>query len=190
MSQTCSSADATGLVLRDAAEADLAGILEIYNQAVEHTTAIWNERPVDLADRLDWWQQRTGAGFPVLVAVRPADDRVLGYATFGPFRPHDGYRHSVEHSVYVHAEQHGQGIGRQLMEMLIERARAQGHHAMVGGIEAGNRGSIRLHERMGFRQVGLMPQIGCKFGRWLDLALLQLTLDETAAPAGSHERRG
>ncbi|OHV07846.1 GNAT family N-acetyltransferase [Kushneria phosphatilytica] len=170
------------MVLRDAVEADLVGIMEIYNLAVENTTAIWNEHTVDLANRLDWWRQRTNAGFPVLVAVLPAEERVLGYATYGPFRPHDGYRHSVEHSVYVHPDRRGEGIGGQLMAMLIEHARQQGRHAMIGGIDAGNRGSIRLHERFGFRQVGLMPQVGCKFGRWLDLALLQLTLDDSATP--------
>jgi L-amino acid N-acyltransferase YncA len=170
--------------IRDAAEGDVAGITAIYNDAVENSTAIWNETTVDVANRSAWLGARTAAGHPVLVAVDEAEE-VLGYASFGDYRPFDGYRFTVEHSVYVRNDQQGQGIGRALMEQLIEHARRLGKHVMVAGIEAGNEGSIRLHEKLGFEHVGRLPQVGSKFGRWLDLAFLQFMLDAAPAPASS-----
>ncbi|WP_370677206.1 N-acetyltransferase family protein [Pleomorphomonas sp. PLEO] len=167
--------------IRDAASADIEGIANIYNHAVVHTAAIWNDTQVDIANRAAWHADRQRQGYPVLVALDEAG-AVLGYATFGDWRPHDGYRHTVEHSVYVRHDRRGQGIGEALMHTLIIRARAIGKHAMVAGIEAGNAASIRLHKKLGFAEVGLLPQVGMKFGQWLDLAFLQLTLDERASP--------
>jgi L-amino acid N-acyltransferase len=162
-------------LITDASEADLPGILAIYNDAVEFTTAIWNETLVDLANRRAWLVERTAAGFPVLVA-RDAAGEVLGYASYGAWRPHDGYKHTVEHSVYVRADQRGQGLGPLLMQALIERARAADLHVMVAAIESENATSIRLHQRLGFVTTGQMPQVGRKFGRWLDLTFMQLIL--------------
>lgn len=167
--------------IRDAEERDLAGITTIYNYAVEHTTAIWNETTIDVENRRVWLADRRKAGYPVLVAASD-DDQVLGYASFGDWRAWDGYRHTVEHSVYVRKDQRGVGIGKALMEALIGHARDIGKHVMVAGIEAGNTGSIHLHENLGFEQAGLLRQVGTKFGSWLDLAFLQLTLDDRAAP--------
>ena len=167
--------------IRDAGQGDVDGITAIYNDAVEHTTAIWNETRVDSANRLAWLADRQRAGHPVLVAVDEAGG-VLGYASFGDWRPWDGYRHTVEHSVYVRVDRRGNGIGEALMLALIERARSVGKHVMVAGIEAGNTGSIRLHEKLGFEQVGRLKEVGAKFGAWLDLAFLQLRLDVRAAP--------
>jgi phosphinothricin acetyltransferase len=167
--------------IRDAEDRDLEGITAIYNDAVEHTAAIWNEAIVDVENRRVWLADRRKAGYPVLVAVSD-DDRVLGYASFGDWRAWDGYRHTVEHSVYVRADQRGAGIGKALMEALIRRAVGIGKHVMVAGIEAENTGSIRLHEKLGFEHAGVLRQVGTKFGRWLDLAFLQLTLDDSADP--------
>ena len=167
--------------IRDAEERDLDGITAIYNHAVAHTTAIWNDSPVDRENRATWLSDRRRAGYPVLVATDAAG-AVLGYASFGDWRAFDGYRHTVEHSVYVRADQRGAGIGRALMLALIERARALGKHVMVAGIEAGNGASIRLHESLGFQRAGLLPQVGAKFGAWLDLAFLQLVLDRRDRP--------
>ncbi|AYF90931.1 N-acetyltransferase family protein [Pseudomonas sp. JS3066] len=162
--------------IRDAIEADLPGILAIYNDAVENTTAIWNETLVDLANRCAWLADRAAAGFPVLVAVNAAGD-VLGYASYGTWRTIEGFRHTVEHSVYVHGDQRGQGLGPALMQALIERARKAGLHVMVAAIESENAASIRLHERLGFVTTGQMPQVGRKFERWLDLTFMQLILE-------------
>lgn len=171
------------MLIRDAVEADAEGIMAIYNDAVAHTTAIWNEKLVDVANRVTWIADRQRLGYPVLVAAG-AEGEVIGYASFGDWRAFDGYRHTVEHSVYVRSDRRGGGIGKALMIALIERARAIGKHVMVAGIEARNVGSIGLHEKLGFASVGLLPEVGMKFGRWLDLAFLQLKLDERATPDG------
>ena len=167
--------------IRDADDSDLAGIMTIYNDAVRNTTAIWNDEQVDLANRRRWFEDRCRAGYPVLVAVNEAGD-VLGYASFGAWRAFDGYRHTVEHSVYVKAEHRGTGLGQSLMDALIKRAQAMGKHVMVAAIEARNDGSIRLHEKLGFEHVGHLKEVGTKFGRWLDLAFLQLRLNDRAEP--------
>ena len=158
--------------LRDAVEADLAAIRDIYNHAVEHTTAIWNETLVDVDNRRQWWNARTAKAYPVLVAER--DGKVAGYASYGDWRAFDGYRHTVEHSVYVDKDFRGFGIGEQLMRALIERAAAGNIHVMIAGIEAQNAASIRLHEKLGFRVVGTFSEVGIKFGRWLDLTCMEL----------------
>lgn len=167
--------------IRDADLQDIEGITAIYNDAVLNTLAIWNETAVDTANRTAWLGDRRRAGYPVLVAV-DATQQVIGYASFGDWRAFDGFRHTVEHSIYVRSDQRGKGIGPQLMAALIERARAIGKHVMVAGIEAGNTGSIRLHERLGFTHTGTLTQVGMKFGKWLDLAFLQLTLDSRPTP--------
>ncbi|MTJ80224.1 MAG: N-acetyltransferase [Telmatospirillum sp.] len=172
------------MTIRDADSADAAAIAEIYNDAVAHTTAIWNERTVDTPNRAAWIADRRKAGFPVLVAVAAGQGEVVGYASYGDWRAFDGYRHTVEHSVYVRSNRRGAGIGRRLMEMLIVRARADGKHVMVAAIEAGNEVSIGLHRALGFEAVGHLREVGTKFGKWLDLAFLQLTLDSRPDPDG------
>lgn len=167
--------------IRDAVAADIPGITDIYNHAVAHTTAIWIERQVDTANRAAWLAERQRLGYPVLVAVGDGG-AVLGYASFGDWRPFDGYSHTVEHSVYVRHDTRGQGIGEALMQALIARARALGKHVMVAGIDSENTASIRLHRKLGFAEVGLLPQVGMKFGKWLDLAFLQLVLDNRETP--------
>jgi phosphinothricin acetyltransferase len=169
--------------IRDATPADLPQILDIYNDAVANTTAIWNDSLVDLANRQAWYDLRQQQGYPILVAVN-ATGQVLGYASFGDWRPFDGFRHSVENSVYVRDDQRGLGLGGRLLPPLLDRARACGKHVMVAAIEAGNSASIRLHERYGFTITGQMPQVGLKFGRWLDLTFMQLILDPDASPPG------
>lgn len=164
------------MIIRDAQEEDLPGILAIYNDAVLNTTAIWNETEVDLANRRSWLAERQTADFPVLV-VRNAADEVVGYASYGTWRSIEGFRHTVEHSVYVRGDQRGQGLGPLLMRALIDRARAARLHVMVAAIERENAASIRLHERLGFVTTGQMPQVGRKFGRWLDLTFMQLMLE-------------
>jgi phosphinothricin acetyltransferase len=160
-------------IIRPATEADLPAILAIYNDAVTKTTAIWNEAPSDLAGRQVWFTTRRQAGFPVLVAD---EGKVLGYGSFGEFRPFDGYRMTVEHSLYVLDEAQGRGIGRMLLAALIEEARRMGKRVMVGAIDGSNYASLALHETMGFEQTGRMPGVGEKFGKPLDLVLVQLRL--------------
>jgi phosphinothricin acetyltransferase len=164
------------MIIQDATSADLPAILAIYNDAVENTTAIWNETLVDLTNRQAWLSERTAAGFPVLVA-HDGTGAVVGYASYGTWRSIEGFRHTVEHSVYIRSDQRGQGLGPLLMQALIERAKQAGLHVMVAAIESENSASIRLHERAGFVITGQMPQVGRKFGRWLDLIFMQLILE-------------
>lgn len=168
------------LDIRAATEADLGAILEITNDAIANTTAIWSLTPATLDSRRAWFQERRARGFPVLVAGD--GDAVLGFASFGDFRPWEGYLHTVEHSVYVRPEAQGGGIGRHLLEALVARAAALGKHAMVAGIEGDNTASLALHRRAGFAESGRLRQVGRKFDRWLDLVLMELLLP--ALPAG------
>lgn len=160
--------------VRDAAESDLPTVLAILNDAILHTTAVWSLAPSTLQARVAWWRERTEAGFPVLVADAGAG--VCGFASYGPFRPWEGYVHSVEHSIYVDAAARGQGIGRALLAALLDRAMAQGKHVLIGGIEAQNEPSLRLHTALGFVETGRLLQVGRKFDRWLDLVFMQKLL--------------
>ncbi|MBP1843845.1 phosphinothricin acetyltransferase [Rhizobium petrolearium] len=162
----------TSTLVRDATEADLPTIMEIYNDAVANTTAIWNEVLVDLENRKEWFAVRKARGFPVIVAE--VGGKVAGYASYGDWRAFDGYRHTVEHSVYVHRDFRGLGIGRLLMLELIARAASNGVHVMIAAIESENAASIRLHEKLGFRIAGKFSEVGTKFGRWLDLTCMEL----------------
>ena len=164
------------MIIRDALSDDAQGIMEIYNDAVSNTTAIWNETKVDVTNRIFWISDKQRLGYPVLVAV-DENNKVLGYASFGDWRSFEGYKYTVEHSVYVHKDARGSGIGRQLMIALIERAKSSGIHVMIACIEANNEASIKLHLNLGFKQTGLLPEVGTKFGKWLDLVFLQLKLN-------------
>lgn len=168
------------MLIRAASQDDLPIICDIYNDAVANTTAIWNDTLVDVANRTTWLKARTDAGYPVLVAVSDEGD-VIGYASFGDWRAFDGYRHTVEHSVYVHKDRRGGGIGRKLMVALIAEAERLGKHVMIAGIESENAASIRLHAQLGFEDTGRLREVGTKFGRWLDLTFMQLVL-RTGSP--------
>ncbi|MXV44883.1 GNAT family N-acetyltransferase [Saccharibacter sp. 17.LH.SD] len=166
--------------IRDAQVSDIPGITQIYNDAVLNTTAIWNDSIVDDSNRIKWLDERLKAGFPVIVAG-DNQESVIGYGSFGDWRAWDGYRHTVEHSVYVRSDQRRKGVGKALMLALLDRARACGKHVMVAGVTSENTASIRLHEDLGFKVVGNLPEVGTKFGRWLDLMFLQFTLNKKDA---------
>ena len=168
------------LIVRDATLEDAADVLAIYNFAALNTTAVWTDGAVDLESRRAWILARQQAGYPVLVAMKGRD--VVGFASFGDFRPWPGYRHTVENSVYIDERHHRAGIGRSLVAALIERATALNKHTMIAAIEAANTASIGLHASLGFAEVGRMPEVGCKFGRWLDLVLMQKQLASGVRP--------
>lgn len=167
------------MILRDAVHADLGALLEIHNAAIRTSTAIWTDDEVPRGEREEWFGAQAAAGNPILVA--DDDGTVAGYATYAQWRAKVGYRHTVEDSVYVAEEYQGRGLGRALLVELVARARAAGHHVMLADIEAGNAASVRLHESLGFAPVGRLPEVGTKFGRWLDLAILALPLGGTRA---------
>lgn len=157
--------------LRDAREEDLPGLLDIYNDVIATSTAIYAEQPVTLDNRRIWWEGRQAQGYPVLVAGD--DSGVVGFASFGDFRAWPGYRFTVEHSVHIRADRRGTGVGSRLMHDLIARGSALGKHVMVAGVDAGNEASLRFHERLGFERVAHFREVGFKFERWLDLVFLQ-----------------
>ncbi len=168
--------------VRPATRADVPAMLKIYNHAVLHTTASYDLEPVALETRLAWFDHKQVEGWPVLVLEEPGDE-VIGWATYGPFREKPGYAGTVEHSVYVREDRRDSGLGRLLMLALIADARARGFHVMVGGVDADNVGSLAFHARLGFVQVAGFRQVGRKFGRWLDLAFVQLLLGPPDAEA-------
>jgi phosphinothricin acetyltransferase len=162
------------LQIRDATEADQSGILSIYNDAVLHTTAVWNETPRSWEDQREWFRSKQAQTLPVLVAARA--EEIAGFCSYGPFRPWYGYRFTVENSIYVATSFRRQGLARQMLDALIDRARSQGLHMMVAGIEAQNAPSVHLHEQAGFTVAAHLHEVGFKFGRWLDLVLMERRL--------------
>ncbi|MDP8915858.1 MAG: N-acetyltransferase family protein [Pseudomonadota bacterium] len=160
--------------IRDSIEADLPGMLAIYNAVIASSTAVFSEAPVTLENRRAWRAARLEAGYPVLSAEEGGE--VIGFGALGPFRVGDGYRATVEHSVHVREDRRGRGVGTALLEALIRRAEAQGARDMIAGLDAANAGSIRMHERLGFESAALLPDVAEKWGRRLDLMLMRKRL--------------
>jgi phosphinothricin acetyltransferase len=162
------------MLIRDARESDLAGILPIRNHAIVHSTATWTEEVESLQDCARWLAERRAADDAVLVAEER--ETIVGYAAYTRWRPKLGYRYTVADSVYVVDDHQGKGIGKMLLVELIARAAAAGKHVMIADIESSNVASIKLHRSLGFTPAGTLPQIGWKFDRWLDLSILTLPL--------------
>ncbi len=156
-------------------------ILAIFNFEIRHSASVYDYEPRTLAAMQAWFQLRQTHRCPVLGWEDEAGT-LLGFATYGPFRPQPGYKYTVEHSVYVHPDHRRQGLARKLLPALIERAVADDRHVLIGVIDAHNAASIALHESLGFVLVGSLPETGFKFGRWQTAVLYQLTLLGPAAP--------
>lgn len=156
-------------------------ILDIFNEAIVNSTALYDYQPRPLASMEGWFAVKENGNFPVL-GLEDRAGALLAFGSFGTFRAWPAYKYSVEHSVYVHKDHRGKGLGMQVMQALIAAARERNVHAMLGGIDATNTGSIALHQRLGFKHVGTLPQVGFKFGRWLDLAFYQLLLETPLDP--------
>ncbi len=168
--------------LLDCSPAAHAGaILDILNEAIVHSTALYDYKPRSLESMDAWFATKRAAGHPVIGAV-DEDGSLLGFASYGRFREREAYKYSVEHSLYVHREHRGKGVGTALMQALIAAARAHGVHVLVGGIDVANVASIALHERFGFVHAGTVREAAFKFGRWLDLGFWQLVLDTPTEP--------
>ncbi|KVT24218.1 GNAT family N-acetyltransferase [Burkholderia ubonensis] len=166
----------------DCSEAEhAAAILDILNEAIVNSTALYDYAPRPPQAMATWFATKRAGGFPIVGAV-DASGRLLGFASWGTFRAFPAYKYTVEHSVYVHHEQRGRGLGERLLRELVRRARDAQVHVLVGCIDASNAGSIRLHTRLGFTHAGTLAQVGFKFGRWLDAAFYQLTLDTPDQP--------
>ncbi len=166
--------------IRNATERDLPALLEIYNDIILHTTAVYDYEPHTLEMRQAWFKTKVEQGFPVFVAEE--DGKILGFSSIGPFRAWAAYKYSVENSVYVASSERGKGIGKLLIPPLIEAAKQLKLHTIIAGIDATNEASIKLHKSFGFAEVAHFKEVGWKFERWLDLKFLQLVLDTQMHP--------
>jgi phosphinothricin acetyltransferase len=162
-------------------ESHAGEILEILNDAIVNSTALYDYEPRSPETMAGWFKAKEAGRFPVIGAVAPGG-QLLGFASYGTFRAWPAYKYSVEHSVYVHRDHRGRGIGLTLMQRLIGAAGEQQYHVMVGGIDVTNAGSIALHERLGFVHAGTIRHAAFKFGKWLDLGFYQLLLETPAHP--------
>ncbi|MDV3349163.1 N-acetyltransferase family protein [Leptolyngbyaceae cyanobacterium CCMR0082] len=162
-------------------DAHADAILAILNDAIVNSTALYDYKPRTLENMVHWFAAKQNGNFPVIGAVDD-NDFLLGFASYGTFRAWPAFKYSVEHSIYVHGDHRGQGIGYALMQQLIAAAVEQQYHVMVGGIDVDNPGSIALHKKLGFTHAGTIKQAGFKFNRWLDLAFYQLLLETPLHP--------
>ena len=168
-------------IINGRAETHGGAVLDILNEAIVNSTALYDYKPRSAASMDAWFQAKEAGRFPVLCAVDAAGN-LLGFSSYGTFRSWPAYKYSVEHSVYVHKDHRGKGVGRALLSRLIEYARSQQYHLLVGGIDVANAASIALHRTLGFTHAGTIQQAGFKFGRWLDLGFYQLLLDTPSHP--------
>lgn len=152
-------------------------IQAIFNDAILHSTALYEYEPRSVATIDAWFDAKERGRFPVLGIV--ADDGTLaGFASYGTFRAFPAYQYTVEHSVYVHPNHRGRGIGKCLLQAIIGEARRQSYHTVIGVIDSANTASIHLHRSLGFTHAGTLRQVGYKFDRWLDADLFQLLLTQ------------
>lgn len=166
--------------IRPAAESDLPVVTAIYEHAVRYGTATFELIPPDLAEMTRRFRVLKDGGFPYLVAA--LDGAVVGYAYAGAYRPRPAYRFTVENSVYLDPAIHRRGIGMKLMRRLIEECETRGYRQMIAVIgDSANAGSVGLHSASGFQMIGTHPNVGLKFGRWLDTVMMQLALGEGAS---------
>lgn len=156
-------------------ERHAAAIQAIFNDAIAHSTALYDYRARNMDQMESWFAAKQLGDFPV-IGFEHSNGSLMGFASYGPFRAFPAFKYTVEHAIYVDSAFRGQGLGEQLLQHLILRAQAQQKHAMIGAIDASNEGSIALHKKLGFTCNGILPQVGFKFGRWLDLALYQKIL--------------
>ena len=169
----------SSLEIRPTAVADLPAITEIYGHAVRYGTATFELTPPDLAEMTGRFRALMDGGFPYFVAA--LEGRVVGYAYAGAYRPRPAYRFTVENSVYLDPAMHRRGIGLQLMQRLIAECESRGYRQMIAVIgDSANAGSIGVHTKCGFQMIGTHPDVGFKFGRWLDTVMMQRSLGEGA----------
>ncbi|MFK3348100.1 GNAT family N-acetyltransferase [Staphylococcus aureus] len=163
-------------MIRCAKKEDLNAILAIYNDAIINTTAVYTYEPQTIDERIAWFETKQRNHEPIFVFEE--NGSVLGFATFGSFRPWPAYQYTIEHSIYVDASARGKGIASQLLQHLIVEAKAKGYRTLIAGIDASNEASIKLHQKFNFKHAGTLTNVGYKFDYWLDLAFYELDLKD------------
>ena len=161
-------------MIRDANLNDLLDILEIFNDAILHTTAIYNYKAHTIEERIQWYEKKIQDGYPIIVVEE--NNKVIGFATYGSFRPFPAFKYTIEHSIYIHEKHSNKGIGTMLLKKIIQICDEKGFATMVAGIDGSNDKSIRMHEKLGFKYSGTINKAGYKFGKWLNLVFYQLEL--------------
>ncbi len=172
--RTQAHAYSDGMEIRAAARNDAEEIRHIYNTEVLHTTVNFDLVERSVEDQARWLEDHQGA-YPAIVAV--IDGRIAGFASLSPYRPRPAYSTTAEDSVYVHADYRSQGVGVALLERIVELAEAHGFHAVIARIAGDHEVSIGLHARCGFQPIGIEREVGRKFNRWLDVAVMQRMID-------------
>jgi len=156
-------------------------ILAIFNEAILNSTALYDYQPRTMATMEAWFAAKEQAGHPVIGAFGD-DGSLCGFASYGAFRAWPAYKYTIEHSIYIRADQRGAGLGRLLLSTLVGIAQKRGYHMMIGGIDSSNLASVNLHKSLGFSHCASIRQAGYKFGRWLDVEFYQLIFPGPAAP--------
>ena len=162
------------MLIRDAVESDLPTITKIFNSVIEKSNSVYREEPVLESERLSWFRDKREHGFPIIVVEE--EGKVLGYGGYGTFRPAQGYRLTVEHTIHIHEDHRGKGLGKTILAELISRATEAGFHVMLGAIDSGNEGSIKLHEKFGFSECARIKEVAIKHGQYLDLVFVEKIL--------------
>ncbi len=162
-------------------DAHAGAMLDILNDAIANSTALYDYAPRTPESMVGWFRTKAERRFPV-IGIESDEGQLLGFASYGTFRAWPAYKYTVENSVYIQRDHRGQGLGRRLMQALIERARAQDYHLIVAGVDAANAPSISLHQSLGFTHAGTLRHAGFKFGRWLDLSFYELRLETPLEP--------
>lgn len=170
-------------MIREASKNDLIEILEIFNGAILHTTAIYDYKTHTIDDRIQWYEKKIKEGYPII--VEEENSKVIGFATFGPFRPFPAFKYTIEHSIYVHEKHGNKGIGTSLLKEIIRISDERGFATMVAGIDGSNEKSIKMHEKLGFEYSGTIKKAGYKFEKWLNLVFYQLELKGPKNPVES-----
>lgn len=156
-------------------------ILDIFNDVILNSTALYEYKPRTPESMISWFKAKQEGNFPV-IGIEDERGGLLGFGSYGTFRAWPAYKYSVEHSVYVCKDQRGKGLGRLIMSNIIQNARTQGYHVLIGGIDESNLASICMHTNLGFVYAGTIKHAGFKFGHWLNLSFYQLILDTPENP--------
>jgi phosphinothricin acetyltransferase len=168
-------------IIKSCGEKQLPEILAIFNDAIVNSTALYDYKPRSMDNMKTWYDEKLRDNYPI-IGIFDLSEELLGFGSYGTFRARPAYKYTVEHSVYIRSDMRGKGLGKLLLQEIIDNAGHQDYHVLVGGIDAANTISIKLHERMGFVYSGTIKHAGFKFGQWLDLAFYQLILKTPVHP--------
>ena len=162
------------MIIRKANRSDVPAMREIFNEVLRNSNSIYREEEVSLEERYTWFDEKIDHGFPIFGAYE--GEKLIGYAGYGTWRAAQGYRKTVELTIYVDSSVRGKGTGKALMQTIIDEATKDGYHVMIGAIDSANHSSIDFHKKFGFVETARMPEVALKNGQWLDLVFMQRTL--------------